>query len=80
MREERSKSSVMTVMFASYTSYFYEHLFSCFYHGIVTDILVYLNEKLCSCCSSNQAFGQDYANFNIFDETRLRFDDRAGLS
>ena len=41
MREERSKSSVMTVMFASYTSYFYEHLFSCFYHGIVTDILVY---------------------------------------
>ena len=41
MREERSKSSVMTVMFVSYTSYFYEHLFSCFYHGIVTDILVY---------------------------------------
>ena len=33
-RKERSNSLVMTVMFASYTSYFYEYLFSCFYHGI----------------------------------------------
>ena len=33
-RKERSNSLVMTVMFASYTSHFYEYLFSCFYHGI----------------------------------------------
>ena len=33
-RKERSNSLVMTVMFASYTPYFYESLFSCFYHGI----------------------------------------------
>ena len=32
-RKERSNSLVMTVMFASCT-YFYEYLFSCFYHGI----------------------------------------------
>ena len=33
-REERSNRLVMTVMFASYTSYFYKYLFSCFYHCI----------------------------------------------
>ena len=33
-RRERSNSLVMTVMFASYTSYFYEYLFSSFYHAI----------------------------------------------
>ena len=41
-RKEQSNSLVMTAMFASYTSDFYEYLFSCFYHGInvykLTDI------------------------------------------
>ena len=32
--KERSNILAMTVMFASYTSYSYEYLFSCFYHGI----------------------------------------------
>ena len=33
-RKEPLNNLVITVMFASYTSYFYEHLFSCFCHGI----------------------------------------------
>ena len=32
--KERLNSLVITVLFASYASYFYEYLFFCFYHGI----------------------------------------------
>ena len=43
-------------------------------------LLVYWYQKLCSSGSSNQAHGQDYTNFTIFDETKGWFDYRAGLN